>query len=560
MSCGCDFDDDEEYHYGNNYDCDYEDYDYCYDSDESSKGSCHCYGTPNSVYTYELVSQLDSQRRNGEFIDVVVQVEGRKFPCHRAVLATLPYFKSMLSSNFTESRSKVVHLQGIDSTSFSEVLDFLYSGEIVIGKGDVQGILQAAHMLQFKEILQYCWSFIENNLCMDNCVGIMRLADLYGNAYLEKRARTMAVSKFSQVTQDEVFFSLSVEELLNLLRDKDLKVTNEDDVVSPVIKWLDHAPESRQTAILKILPEIRLFCVRVSMLQKLESHPVIRESAECLAKITAAREKHLRGTRVEDASSFRRGISDNLAIIVGGWKAVKKSRPCHDEQANIVQPTPLQSIICIDPDSQHCYHITNLPTPVAGHMSVVSAGGHLYITGGCVQPLIGDGPHTAPSRQAFRYDFSSDTWLRLPDMPAGRAEHQSVVIDGKLYLVGGDTENSLVTMNCYDPKEGAWIDVDMLPTMHASSTSAVTDKENFLQMQSEYSHCYMDGQKGIVDTINSTYESGDHYPRRKTSLPFALFGHSFIETRKSRIGWYCRDLTVKLQTDMNLLLPSWLLR
>ncbi|XP_066279100.1 kelch-like protein 24 [Branchiostoma lanceolatum] len=677
MFWGYDVDsDDDDYGYGYadydgsdgdyDYGCDdYDDYDdWCVssrsDRDSTEDGSRHF---ENYSHGRELLADLASQRKTGEFLDVVVKVEDREFPCHRAVLATTPYFKAMLSSNLVESSSEVVQLRGIDSISFSKILDFLYTGAIRIGKNDVQDILQTAHMLQFDKILQYCREFIEDNLCPTNCLGVMRLADLYGLSDLKRSARSTAASNFLDATQDEEFLSLSVEELLDLLGDEDLKVTNEDDVVTSVIRWLDNAPENRKPAILKLLPEIRLSCVKVSVLQRLESHPVVRESPDCLAKITAVKEKHLLGTRVEreEARSARRGVTDNLAIIVGGWKAIKKQHPIHDEHPVIVQPTPLQGIICLDPDTQQYYYITTLPTPVSGYMSVSSAGRHLYVTGGRVHPLVGHGPHTAPSRQAFRYDFPSDTWLRLPDLPLGRAEHQSVVVDGKLFLVGGDAEaTSSLTMDCYDPEEGTWIKVPVPPHLHTKSNFRVTafqdkvvyievsesaddhpidvqlgvamllglrmgytisrrnrqklcvhafdmktkvwrfadisldtstsaedmnivanavndklhirtgdsrhtalyifdteeetlnevntrdfkDSENFLHEQNENSYRYMNGQNGIVDTIINCREFGDrNYPERHTPLPFALFGHSFLGTQKSRVGWYCRDLT-----------------
>ncbi|XP_035691279.1 kelch-like protein 24 [Branchiostoma floridae] len=269
MFWGYDFDDDDDYGYGyddygeSDGDCDYDydDYDDCYVSRRSSRESPEDGSRRFENYAQgrELLAELAIQRKTGEFLDVVVQVEGREFPCHRAVLATTPYFKAMLSSNLTESRSKVVRLCGIDSISFSKILDFLYSGEIRIGKDDVQDILQTAHMLQFDKILQYCREFIQDNLCPANCLGVMRLADMYGLSALKKSARNTAASNFSDVTQDEEFLSLSPQELLDLLGDEDLKVTNEDDVVTSVIRWLDHVPENRQTAVFKILSEIRLW-------------------------------------------------------------------------------------------------------------------------------------------------------------------------------------------------------------------------------------------------------------------------------------------------------------
>ncbi|XP_019634967.1 PREDICTED: kelch-like protein 12 [Branchiostoma belcheri] len=432
----------------------------------------------NYAHARELLAELASQRETREFLDVVVQVEGKEFPCHRAVLASTRYFKTMLSSNLSESDSEVIQLCGIDSTSFSKILDFLYTGEIRIGKDDVQDILQTAHMLQLEKIVEYCREFIQDNLCQSNCLGVMSLADLYGFSALKKKARDM---------------------------------------------------------------------------------------------------------------------------------------------------------------------------------SVASAGRHLYVTGGRVYPLLGQGPHSAPSKQAFRYDFPSDTWLRLPDMPRGRARHQSVVVDGKLFVVGGDAEaTSSMTMDCYDPVEGAWIKILVRPPLRTASTLKVTafrDKVLFIEVQkgtddrpidvrfsssllldarrgyrihgqrsrnqeklcvhsldvktnvwrradtyvprrsvervdiiattvqgklyirtscTKYDGLYifdaeeetlskgnerdwkedayvfrsfrcMNGQ-GIVGTIfNYNYAYGHMLPRR-TPLPFAILGHSFLQTTKSSVGWYCRDL------------------
>ncbi|KAI8518076.1 hypothetical protein Bbelb_040930 [Branchiostoma belcheri] len=689
MSWDYGFDDDDYYH-GYGYD-DYEesDGDYGYDYDtwylDRRNGETREDGTrrfKNYAQGSELLTELANQRGTREFIDVVVQVEGREFPCHRAVLASTRYFKTMLSSNLSESDSEVIQLCGIDSTNFSKILDFY----------DVQDILQTAHMLQMEKIVGYCREFIQDNLCQSNCLGVMSLADLYGFAALKKKARDMAVVNFPDVTQEEVFPILSAAALADLLGNEHLKVTNEDDVVNSVIRWLDENPGNDQKSILKILQEIRLSCVKVSMLQKLESHPVIQDFAECLAKITAAKEKHLFGTDVEgeDESIRRHGTPDNLAIMVGGWKVVKKQLNPHDEQFSLSQPTPLQSIICFNPDSEQFYHITTLPTPVSGYMSVASAGRHLYVTGGRVHPLLGQGPHSVPSRQAFRYEFPSDTWLRLPDMPRSRAGHQSVVVDGKLFVAGGDAQaTSLLIVDCYDPVEGAWIKIPVRPLLRTSSNLTVTalgDKVIFIDVQECYdppiglqvgvamllelarasmgprnwrgtgqgklcvyefdvktkdcryidiyvyrrslkqvdilvttvhdklhirvgytatydlyifdaeeetlikgdgrdwdetvlrAHCEHSDryvrQDGIVDTIGH-YEFGDrrqmykdHHipqrqafgdydiprpreapearstPTRQTPLPFALFGHSFLQTKKSSIGWYCRDLEV----------------
>ena len=49
-----------------------------------------------------------------EFSDVVLQVQGHKFSCHKVILAaTCPYFKGMFSNPFSENESNEVTIKGI---------------------------------------------------------------------------------------------------------------------------------------------------------------------------------------------------------------------------------------------------------------------------------------------------------------------------------------------------------------------------------------------------------------------------------------------------------------
>ncbi|XP_035685309.1 kelch-like protein 38 [Branchiostoma floridae] len=541
------------------------------------------------THSCELRAELGAQRKTGEFVDVVVEVEGRKFPCHRAVLASVPYFKTMLSCNLAESNARTVRLQGIVSNSFGKILDFVYTGEICIGVDDVQDILQAAHLLQFDKILKYCEVFIQENLSPSNCLGVMFLADMYGFPDLKKKARKEMVSNFSDVRQNDEFFSLPTEELVDLLTDDTLQVMSEEDIVHTVIQWLDHDPENRKTAVSQILPAIRLSYVRVSLLRELESHPLVRQSAEILSAITAAKERMQLPTATEGDGAQtkpRPGTSDDLAIIVGGWRAVnrqfkftprrwrmvpwtresiwkafhtaKPKPPDQHRQAtpgthsfptasssskaevdqhhqpvdSPEQPVAMRSIICLDPNARQYYHMTDLPMPVLGYMSVAMAKGRLYVTGGRVHPLVGEGPHTAPVKQASCYDFPTDTWSKLPDMPRGRAGHQSVVVDGKLFLVGGDIDDtSGFSMDCYDLEVEAWIKP---PTGPATPT---VDPSSRLTVA---------GRGGTIVVIEATtnIEERRKLPRRRYELP------KIIYYRKLRV--HALDIKTQSWTHLEL--------
>ena len=59
------------------------------------------------------------------------------------------------------------------------------------------------------------------------------------------------------------------------------------------------------------------------------------------------------------------------------------------------------------------------------------------------------------------YDPITDTWVRKADMPTARVGLSAVVVNGKIYAIGGSNQlnnqlNILCTMEEYDPKTDKW--------------------------------------------------------------------------------------------------------
>jgi N-acetylneuraminic acid mutarotase len=103
-----------------------------------------------------------------------------------------------------------------------------------------------------------------------------------------------------------------------------------------------------------------------------------------------------------------------------------------------------------------------LPTMPIGRqnfgMAAASDGG-VYVSGG----FAGD-DFDAPATDFWRYDISNAVWVKMADMPAGRARHGMAAVDGKLYVVGGEGPNASRVF-VYDTFKGEWQDLGAdLPT------------------------------------------------------------------------------------------------
>ena len=84
---------------------------------------------------FQLLEGLNTLRQEGTFCDVTIVVDGREFQVHKAVLsAASPYFKAMFTCNLAESTLAKVPLNGLEPSIIEQLLDYIYSSEVVISK------------------------------------------------------------------------------------------------------------------------------------------------------------------------------------------------------------------------------------------------------------------------------------------------------------------------------------------------------------------------------------------------------------------------------------------
>ena len=78
-----------------------------------------------------------------------------------------------------------------------------------------------------------------------------------------------------------------------------------------------------------------------------------------------------------------------------------------------------------------------METPLQG-LALVAHGGHVYRVGGMTAHNAADEDPALFSTDSFaQFDPETKTWTQLAPLPEGRSSHDAVVIDSKLYVVGG---------------------------------------------------------------------------------------------------------------------------
>jgi N-acetylneuraminic acid mutarotase len=115
----------------------------------------------------------------------------------------------------------------------------------------------------------------------------------------------------------------------------------------------------------------------------------------------------------------------------------------------------------------------NTPTLRAG-AAVAVVDGKIYVIGGETGSL-----HTPAISTVEKYDPATDTWARKADMPTARMFLSTCVVGGKIYAIGGGTWNGAIysTVEMYDTITDTWTTrPDMTTRRLMLSTCSVHEK------------------------------------------------------------------------------------
>ena len=152
----------------------------------------------------------------------------------------------------------------------------------------------------------------------------------------------------------------------------------------------------------------------------------------------------------------------------------------YDQHENLGGRAPALSTVDVYDTQTNTWHTAaNMPTPrVAARTAVFS--NEIYTFGGYDRK----GP-----RGAFRYkknvemyDTGTDTWVKKRDMPTLRNGFMPAVVDGKIYVIGGsvhdkklDRDVATGLVEVYDPLTNRWEKRADMPTERGATDAVVVD-------------------------------------------------------------------------------------
>ncbi|XP_078587621.1 kelch-like protein 2 isoform X2 [Branchiostoma floridae x Branchiostoma japonicum] len=224
------------------------------------------------VHSNDVLRELNDLRKRAELTDVVLVVEGRCFPCHRAILASCsPYFHGLFTSDYAEAKQERIRIQDVSGVAMATFLDYAYTGRLQMEPDQAQAVMSAARIFQVDFVGRKAAEYMKDHLNVFNCVDVLMYADMQGDCGLVEASKTYMASRFDKLALHPTFVQLPLNHLQSLLDRDDLMTNSEDNVVQAALRWVHFNLAGRLQHLSALSRSLRQSLISSTLLVEMES-------------------------------------------------------------------------------------------------------------------------------------------------------------------------------------------------------------------------------------------------------------------------------------------------
>uniref|UniRef100_A0A8C9SFS0 Kelch like family member 10 n=1 Tax=Scleropages formosus TaxID=113540 RepID=A0A8C9SFS0_SCLFO len=392
-------------------------------------------------------------RLEGKLCDAIIKVNGVEFNVHRIILCGCSfYFCALFSSGWSDTKKHIYNIPGVSPEMMRLIIEYAYTCSVPVTEDNVECLLVAADQFNVMGIVRACCSFLENKLCVENCIGIYRFADFYCCSELRQHARLFILQHFEEVVHtSEEFLDLDVLQFCDIIEKDNLNIKQENVVFEAILQWIAHAPTTRKHHISVLLPKVRLASMDINyFMNNVKNNEIVRDSKECkpiiINTLKAMYDLNLNDTHNFQSPLTHPRLPNAILLAIGGWSG---SSPTNGIEAYDARADCWVNVT-VEEESPRAYHGT------------AYLNGFIYCIGGF------------DSMEYFstvrKFNPVTRTWHQAAPMHSRRCYVSVAVLDGFIYAMGGyDGYVRLNTAERYEPETNLWT---VISPMHQQRSDA----------------------------------------------------------------------------------------
>ena len=365
----------------------------------------------NAEHALRIVNTLYNFSKRQKYTDFTITAGNSKAFVHKPVIcADSGFFDTICSGGASEVTLDRFESPKEDEEVLTQTVRFIYLGVICLTNNIIFSVLHDAVHIKHKYLKRACEDYLISLLDVKNYQVYSEKAEHFGLKTLSTAYHQLKRRNFSQLIKTESFLpSLSINDIVNYLKDDDLTVACEDDVLDAALRWLQKCKASdkkKEDYLETLIPHVRLsFCNRLKLKSLLKEQWV---PVHVKVKIYEY---------LQDPRTFtpRSCYAESKIVIVGGHVQGNKATDSIMYVGRQENQTITQAKLC---------HRSDFYSVCVHKERIIISGGYRLST------------HKSVS-SVQQYSMKTRQWHELPDLLNPRCKHASTCIDERLYILAG---------------------------------------------------------------------------------------------------------------------------
>ena len=451
----------------------------------------------------KLLEYANDHREAGLFNDVTVRVGKQNLAANRMVLSCYSkFFEAMFKVKMKEHYQETVEIQEFDDDSVKLLLDYIYTGIIVIGGENVMSVLAAADFIQLHDVKKFCLEFLDSHLSAENCLDVLAAFTYYSPDSPVIYIYQFLSDHLSEVLKYENFKKLKLDNLITLFKKLKQHQVDEKTVYASIMAWIHHDKENRKKELPRLLDMVDLNQLSNDYLEDIVANDsLIKEDITCLKTVFLTISLKFKAMRERECGSNILCIGGNnqgsVFEVFNAFGTQSKMYPNIPNKVHFHCCAKLNnSVFCVggavkgelSQASDKVYRMdvsksdlewteTDSLSEKRCFFGAVVYKNNLIVAGGCNKNL-----HL---NSVELYEEDSYTWRYISDLNHRRSGNGLVVCDGSIYAVGGWVDGAASgSVERLTNINGRW--VDMEPMLTPRNCAAVVSYNGFIYVTGGY--------------------------------------------------------------------------
>uniref|UniRef100_A0A3Q3AFM9 Kelch-like protein 33 n=1 Tax=Kryptolebias marmoratus TaxID=37003 RepID=A0A3Q3AFM9_KRYMA len=313
-----------------------------------------------------------------------------------------------------------------------------YSGSLPLSWTCIFEITSAALQLQYQPALSLCLNFLQQEITPHTCLDVVTFAEAYEIAHLLKAADDFVLRQFEKVACTSKFKDLPAKQLLKYLNSTSLCVPSELVVFNAVVSWIQAKPNRRHKLAKELMKTVHFPLMTFEEFKEVQSQDMWYDHS--LAGLYEAVLQEFCSSQTVVQNQCRIYLPKESLVLVDGDQ-ISADLGGRSISRKLWFGNSLRSFTGIQ-KAMEWRSLGEMPEPARFSHEVAVLNGQLYIFGG---------------KKYYGIEDTLNSTYSLSEMQEKRCFFSVVVLDGKLYAIGGHCEfNHMDSVELYCPTTDSW--------------------------------------------------------------------------------------------------------